>query len=210
MKNVLIIGAGSFGTSFAEKILELGGEVRLVDADENAIENLPRRYENSVIGDCRNINVVEQIGVRGYDICVVSVGHHFQSSLEITANLKECGAKYIISQCSSDVQAKFLKMAGADKTVYPAKEAAEKVAFLCNEDNLIDYFSVSEEYKVAKVRLPKKWEGHTMPELHLRDRHGINVLAVERDGRVVIPDAAFVFCKDDVVLLMGKKVFKLI
>ena len=209
MKTVLIVGLGSFGTSFAEKMTELGNEVRLVDLDENAIESMPSEYENSVIGDCRNINVVKQIGVQGYDVCVVSVGRNFQASLEITFNLKECGAKYVISQCHSDTQAKFLKMAGADKTVYPAKEAAEKIAFLSNADNLIDYFSISREYKIAKIKLPQKWEGHTMPELHLRDRHGLNVLAVEQSGRVFIPDAAYVFDKNDVVLLMGKEVLKL-
>ena len=89
------------------------------------IDALSPELENTLIGDCRSMNVMKQIGVPDYDFVVVAVGGNFQASLEITSNLKECGARFIVSQCQSDIQAKFLQMAGADKTVYSEKEAAE-------------------------------------------------------------------------------------
>ena len=167
MKNVLIIGAGEFGKHLALRLTELKNDVRLVDMDEAVIDALSPALENTLIGDCRSMNVVKQIGVRDYDLVVVAVGGNFQASLEITSNLKECGARYIVSQCQSDIQAKFLQMAGADKTVYAEKESAEKVALIYNKDGLIDYISISEDYKIVKMKLPKRWAGHTLPELEI-------------------------------------------
>ena len=192
MKNVLIIGAGEFGKHLAHKLIELKNEVRLIDQDEAVIDALSPELENTLIGDCRSMNVMKQIGVSDYDFVVVAVGGNFQASLEITSNLKECGARFIVSQCQSDIQAKFLQMAGADKTVYSEKEAAEKVALIYNEDNLIDYISISDVYKIVKIKLPKKWAGQTLPELQIRKQYKLNLLAVERGGKVIVPDLQFV------------------
>ena len=205
MKNVLIIGAGEFGKHLAHKLIELKNEVRLIDQDEAVIDALSPELENTLIGDCRSMNVVKQIGVPDYDLVVVAVGGNFQASLEITSNLKECGARFIVSQCQSDIQAKFLQMAGADKTVYSEKEAAEKTALIYNEDNLIDYISISDVYKIVKIKLPKKWAGHTLPELQIRKQFKLNLLAVERAGKVTVPDLQFVFNEQDVVLLLGEE-----
>ena len=204
-KTVLIIGAGEFGKHLANKLTELQNEVRVIDVDEAAIDALSPDVEDTMIGDGRSMNVVKQLGVPNYDFVVVAVGNNFQASLEITSNLKECGARYILSQCQSDIQAKFLLMAGADKTVYSEKEAAEKVALIYNEDGLIDYISISELYKIVKMKLPKKWAGHTLPELDIRKQFKLNVLAVERDGKVIVPDLQFVFDEHDLVLLLGEE-----
>ena len=205
MKNVLIIGAGEFGKHLARKLTELKNDVRLVDMDEAVIDALSPALENTLIGDCRSMNVVKQIGVRDYDLVVVAVGGNFQASLEITSNLKECGARYIVSQCESDIQAKFLQMAGADKTVYAEKEAAEKVALIYNKDGLIDYISISDDYKIVKMKLPRRWAGHTLPELEIRKKYKLNLLAVEHGGKVIVPDLQFVFTDADLVLLLGEE-----
>lgn len=205
MKNILIIGVGGFGKNLADKLLELKNEVKLIDCDEDVIERLSEDYEDVLIGDCRNMNVIKQLGIKDFDICVVSVGGNFQASLEITSNLKEAGAKYIISQCQSDIQTKFLRMAGADKTIYAEKAAAEKTAFMCNEDKLIDYISISKDVKIVKVHVPEDWAGHTLPELHLRDKYGINVLAVEKGDAISVPTPMYSFCCEDNVLLLGEE-----
>ena len=73
--------------------------MRIVDSDDTVINALSDDFRDALIGDCRNINVVKELGIENYDICVVSVGRNFQASLEITSNLREEKAKYIISQC---------------------------------------------------------------------------------------------------------------
>ena len=126
MKSFLIIGVGELGKHLAYKLQLMGNEVCLIDSDKTITDVLESDFENIFIGDCMNISTLKGLGVQNYDACVVAVGQNFQASLEITSHLKELGAKYIISKANSDIQAKFLKMAGANETIYPEKTLLKK------------------------------------------------------------------------------------
>ena len=108
MKTVLIIGMGRFGHHLARNMNALGNEIMIVDKDESRLEDLTREISNIKIGDCTNEDVLQSFGVSNFDICFVCIGTNFQSSLEITSLLKELGAKYVISQATRDIHAKFL------------------------------------------------------------------------------------------------------
>ena len=125
MKSVLVVGMGRFGRHLAGKMIELGNEVMVVDQDENIIQDLPNIYTDSHIGDCTNENVVRSLGVNNFDICFVTIGENFQSSLVITSLLKKCGAKYVCTKASQDIQAEFLMKIGADEVVYPERDRRE-------------------------------------------------------------------------------------
>ena len=205
MKNILIIGASEFGKLIANSLIELNNEIMLVDKNQEVVDSLSNEYENILVADCRSKYVLEQLGVKNYDACIVSVGGSFQDSLEITSNLKENGAKYIISQCSSDIQAKFLIMAGANKTVFIAKEAADKIAHLCSDSKTLDYISLNKDYIIVKIKTPEKWLNHTLPELDLRNKYNINVLAVEANNEFFLPDLVFRFQKENLVMILGNR-----
>lgn len=55
------------------------------------------------------------LGINGYDVCIVTIGSDFQSSLETTSLLKELGGKLVVSRADRDVQAKFLLRNGAEE-----------------------------------------------------------------------------------------------
>ena len=139
MKSFLIIGIGEFGKHLAYKLQEMGNEVCIIDNDKSVIEVLSNDFENVYVGDCMNKIVLNDLGIKNFDACIVAIGQSFQASLEITSHLKELGAKYIISKANSDIQTKFLKMAGANETVYPEKDMAEKIDVKCYATNLLYY-----------------------------------------------------------------------
>ena len=72
--------------------------------------------------------MIESLGVDSFDICFVCISTNFQSSLEITSQLKEHGAKHVISRASRDIQAKFLLRNGADAVIYPERDVAYQAA----------------------------------------------------------------------------------
>ena len=92
MKSILIIGVGLFGRHFDIDYMELGNEVMLVDKDETVIESLSGQVTTAQIGDCKDEHVMRSLGVNNFDLCFVTVSSDFQSSLEVTSLLKECGA----------------------------------------------------------------------------------------------------------------------
>ena len=114
MKSVLLIGLGRFGRGVAKKLNELNHQVMAVDRNESRVDALLPIVTNAQIGDSTNEAFLRSLGIPGYDVCIVTIGGDFQSSLETTALLKELGGRLVVSRADRDVQAKFLLRNGAD------------------------------------------------------------------------------------------------
>lgn len=205
MKSVLIIGMGAFGRHLAHKMTELKNDVMIVDKDAAIIEDMSSQVTDAQIGDCTKEDVLRALGVGNFDVCFVTIGDTFQSSLEITSLLKDLGAKYVISKASRDIQAKFLLKNGADEVVYPDKDMAEKLATRCSANNVLDYFSISNEYSIFEIPIMKSWVGRSIEEINVRKKHHINILLVKNGGNIMsLPKADYVFKEDDLVIVLGK------
>ena len=64
-----------------------------VDTSEERVEDVLPIVTNAQIGDSTNADFLESLGVRNYDVCIVTISANFQNSLENTSMLKELGAK---------------------------------------------------------------------------------------------------------------------
>ena len=87
-KSVLLIGLGRFGKYIAMKLHELGHEIMAVDDNEERINDAMPYVTNGQIGDSTNETLLKSLGVKNYDVCIVTIGGDFQSSLETTCLLK--------------------------------------------------------------------------------------------------------------------------
>ena len=119
MKSILLIGLGRFGKHVAMHLNNLGHQVMAVDNSEERVEAVLPFVTNAQIGDSTNADFLESLGIRNFDVCIVTIGNDFQSSLETTSLLKELGAKMVVSRAARDVPAKLLLRNGADAVVYP-------------------------------------------------------------------------------------------
>ena len=135
MQSILVIGVGRFGKHLAKTMLDLGNDIVIVDKNEEKVEALNSIFPDSFIGDCQNEGVLRSLGINNFDICFVCTGKDFQASLEITSLLKELGAKKVVSVAKRDRQANLLKKIGADDTIYPEREIAEKTGIIILTDS---------------------------------------------------------------------------
>ena len=205
MKNFLVIGMGEFGTRIATRLQALKNDVCVVDANYEKINLITPTFNNAVCADAMNPQALKDLGIRSFDACIVTVGQNFQASLEITSRLKEFGAKYVLSKSYSDIQSKFLKIAGADETIYPEKDVAEKVAVTLNSEALLNYFNISDAYGVYEMKAPRDWYGHSLIDLNLRRNYSLNVMAVRTGEKVILPDPSYSFSEGDTVYVFGPK-----
>ena len=81
-KSILLIGLGRFGKHIAMKLNELGHEIMAVDHDEEKVNEIMPIVTNGQIGDSTNELFLRSLGVDNYDVCIVTIGGDFQSSLE--------------------------------------------------------------------------------------------------------------------------------
>lgn len=205
MKNVLLVGLGRFGRHIALKMNELRHQVMAVDKSEERVEALLPYVTNAQIGDSTNEEFLKSLGVRNFDLCIVTIGSDFQSSLETTSLLKELGAKFVVSRASRDIHAKLLLRNGADKVVYPERQLARWTAIRYTADHISDYVEIDEEYGIFEVEVPKNWHEKTIRELDIRNRYNINILGIRRDGKISMNLAPDIRLQpEDAIMALGK------
>lgn len=204
MKTVLIIGLGRFGRHLATRMAELGNEVMVVDQDAEVVEKMLPIVTDAKIGDCTDEEVLRSLGVNNYDICFVCTGSSFQSSLEITDQLKVLGARKVISKADRDIQAKFLLKNGADEVVYPNRDIAEKMAVRCSMNNVFDYVELSQGYSIYEIPPLPKWVGKTVGEVDIRRQYSLSIISTKKDGKLdMLPGAMHVIEADEHLVVIG-------
>ena len=145
MKSILLIGLGRFGRHIAQELNELGHQVMAVDSNEDRVNAVLSYVTNAQIGDSTSEYFLRSLGVGNFDVCIVTIGGNFQSSLETTSLLKELGAKLVVSRAERDVQAKFLLRNGADEVVYPEKQLAKWAAIRYSSEHILDYIELQDD-----------------------------------------------------------------
>ena len=205
MKSVLLIGLGHFGRGVAEKLNELHHQVLAVDKSEERVNEILPLVTDAQIGDATNETFLRSLGVDNFDVCIVTIGEDFQSSLETTSLLKELGAKKVVSRASREVHRKFLLRNGADDVVYPEGQLAAWTAIRHTTDHVLDYIALDSEYSIYDLSVPADWQGKTVGTLDIRKKYNLNVLAVRESGQ---PSTAVngdtVLQENQTILVLGK------
>ena len=205
IKSVLVIGLGRFGHHAALQYTQLGCEVMAVDIDENRVNQIADRVYTVVIGDTTNEAVLESLGVSNFDLCMVSVGSDFESSLITAALLKDLGAKFVIAKAGSELHAKFLLRNGADQVVYPEKEMAAHLAVRTTTQNVLDFVELTENIGIFEVPVPDAWAGKGIGEMAIRIRHNLTVLVVKNKDKIVIPGPDYTFSGSERIMVLGSR-----
>lgn len=179
MKQFVVIGIGRFGSAIAQRLYELGHEVLAIDKDEEEIQKISDKVTHAVTADASDENVLRSLGVRNFDVAVVSIGDDIQSSIIITLMLKEMGVKYVVAKAQNDLHAKVLFKIGADRVVFPERDMGERVAHNLIATNILESIELSPDFSIIEFKIPHAWVGKNLRDLNLRVKYGVNVVAIK-------------------------------
>ncbi len=179
-RQFVVIGCGRFGTSVAMKLNELGCEVMVVDNNEETIQDISEYVTHAVQADATDENTIRSLGIRNFDVAVVTIGSDIQSSILITLMCKELGVKHVVAKAQNELHAKVLYKIGADRVVFPEREMGIRIAKNLVFDNILDYVELDPRYGIAEIYAPEEWIGKTLKELELRKNYHINVLGIKK------------------------------
>ncbi|AIY84251.1 potassium transporter Trk [Clostridium baratii] len=179
-KQFVIIGLGRFGSSVAETLYGLGNDVLVIDKDEDLIQDISDSVTHAVQMDATDENALRTLGLRNFDVAVVTIGSNIQASVMVTLLVKELGVKYIIAKGNSDLHAKVLYKIGADRVILPEKDMGVRVAHNLVSESILDFIELSPDYSIMEIEAPEEWRGKSIRELKLRSKYGINVMAIKK------------------------------
>lgn len=198
-----VIGLGRFGTALAEKLAEAGREVIVVDRNENKVKELRNYTDFAYVADELTKEVLEEIGIQNCDTVIVCIGERIDTSILVTLNVVNLGVKRVIAKAISKDQGEVLEKIGAE-VVYPEKDMALRLAKRMLVSSVMESISLDNNVEISEVMIPSKLIGKSLDGIKFRQKYGLNVIAIERDGKTdtqIEPD--YVFSKGDVLVVMG-------
>lgn len=203
-KQYVVIGLGRFGSSVAETLYSMGNDVLVIDKDEDLVQDISDSVTHAVQMDATDENALRSLGLRNFDVAVVTIGGNIQASVMVTLLVKELGVKYIIAKGNSDLHAKVLYKIGADRVILPEKDMGVRVAHNLVSSNILDYIELSPDYSIMEIEVLDEWIGKSLSELKLRKKYGINVMAIKREDEINIsPSADDLLDAKDIIVAIG-------
>ncbi len=205
MKQYVVIGCGRFGSSVARTLYNMGHDVLAIDSSKEIIQYISEEVTHAIQADATDENVLKSLGIRNFDVAIITIGSNIQASIMTTLMAKELGVKYVVAKAHSEIHAKLLFKIGADRVVFPERDMGIRVAHNLVSGNILDYIELSPEYSIIEITAPSEWIGKTLLDLNVRSKYGINVMAIKHDSQINISPTATDCIKDgDILVVIGR------
>ena len=202
-----VIGMGSFGSYVAKTLYEKGHEVIAIDSEKEKIEAVKTFVSHGVHMDAAAKENLQALEIQDMDVVVVSMGPEMECSILTVLYLHEIGAKRIVAKALTEDHAKILESVGATDVIYPEKDMAIRTALKLSSPNVLEYLPLVSGIGIQEISPPKKFVGKTLKQLDLRNKYGIQVIAVKQlvpERTDLIPRADFVIKDSDILIIMGE------
>lgn len=204
-KQFIVVGLGRFGTAIAETLCQDGYEVLGVDRRMDVVEDLRDALTHTVQLDAMDRDALSALGIPDFDVAFVTMGSDIRASGTIVMSLKELGAKRVIAKAHDEFHGRMLEKLGADKVLFPERDMGRRVAHNLVSGDIIDFLELSNEYSMAEIRPKPEWVGRSLMELGMRNKLGINVVAIRTgDDLNALPLPQTVLNEEDVLLVVVK------
>jgi trk system potassium uptake protein len=186
-----VIGLGRFGRAVCQTLCRMGYDVLGTDRDEKIVSQVlaDRIVANAIQLDSTEPSALREAGIFEFDTVIVAIGNYIQESIITTLNAKEAGVNFVVAKASSETHGKLLKKVGADRVVFPEYDAGCDLAYSLTKPAIVDRFDLDPDHSIVEVLVPQEFDGRTLAELQLRNRYGLNLIAIGKDDKIHINPA---------------------
>ncbi|MEX2027316.1 MAG: TrkA family potassium uptake protein [Pirellulaceae bacterium] len=214
MQRIAVLGLGRLGMNLARLLEANRVEVIAVDRNHSLVEEIKDDVTLAVCMDSTDEDVLASHEIHQADVCVVAIGENFEASLLTATALKKLGARYVIVRAQTATHAEIFRRLGADEIIQPETEAGRQLARRLANPRLEDLIELSEDFALIELRAPAAFHGQTLTQLALRNKYGVNLIAVrhpaaaggnETSPRYVtfVPQSDYAIAPNDLLLLVG-------
>lgn len=215
MNRFAVIGLGRFGQKLAIALAMSGAEVIAIDRDREQIELIRDQVSLAVRLDSTDEDALKAQGVDKVDVAIVGMGQEgFESAILTVVNLRQLGVKKILARAESLVAGEVFSKVGATEVIYPEIESAQRWAYKLIAPQIGEKIDFAPGYSLARVKAPASFDGKTVMDLQLRQKYGINLVAIKRDEQdakkksenakiINVPMPGTVVHENDILMVAG-------
>ena len=205
-KEFAVIGLGRFGQAVCRELRQLGCDVLGSDRDEKLVNQVltDKLVSHAIELDSTEPAALKEAGIFEFDVVIVAIGDYVQESIITTLNMKENGVKYVVAKASSHIHGKLLKRVGADRVIFPERDAGYQLAHALAQPGILEKFELDPEHSIVDIQIPAAFDGKTIAQLQLRNRYGLNVIAVKYGEKFEInPTPDYRLVKGSQMIVVG-------
>jgi trk system potassium uptake protein TrkA len=199
---IVIIGGSKFGTATAERLIEAGHEVVLVDQDRARLERLADRLDCGMIeGDGTLPTTLREAHSSAQDVLIALTN---ASDDNILASLvgRSLGFGRVIPQIVASELLDVCHQLGLDDVITPHATVAESICQGLEADSEIEEdTSLHAELRLSRITLPETFSAGKVSGLDLPD--DTRPVARIRDGAETLADPETDLSPGDCLLLAG-------
>jgi trk system potassium uptake protein TrkA len=209
-QQILVIGLGQFGTSFAKAMSAHGHEVIAVDYHQRPVSEIA-----PFVTEARELNAMDEqallaLAPERRDLCFCAIGdENREASIIVTALLSQMGAKRIFARATDPVHSRILLRVGATEVVNPEQVFGEHLAMRLSWEGVLNALPLGGDLVITEIEAPAAMLGRSLAELSLPSRFSVTVAAVrvaqhDTPLRVpMVPEAHRPFQRGDTLLIVG-------
>ena len=199
-----VIGLGRFGAALVKTLAEAGKEVIAIDKNEERVREVRAYSDYAFVVDNLSETALKETGMQNCGTVTVCIGEQIDMSILTTMLVIKLGVPNVIAKATNEVHGEVLKRMGAT-VVYPEADMAVRIGRRLIYGNLLDYVALAGGVEVRRITVGGHAVGRSIQELDVRKVFGINIVAVERDGRTDVEfPASYRFSQGDTVAVIGK------
>ena len=206
-RSVAVIGLSAFGTTLVQELARRRVRVLAVDKDPAQVDAVRDVADEAVIADAADRRALEALRLNDYSSVVLSLGSSLDASLLAVLHLRDLKVHPIIAKATSEDHRRLLLHLGVEEAIFPEADMAERVAHTLATPGLLDALQIGNDIEVVEVAPERDLLGRTLAELDLRNRFGINVVAVRdtlRDVTEVTPAPSLRITDSLVLVVLGR------
>ncbi len=183
-KSYAVFGLGRYGRAVATELTRSGAEVLAVDTDPQLVNTFSADIPICKCADITDAEVIHQLGISNMDVVIIAMANNLEASVMATMLCKEAGVPTVIVKCANEMHRKILSRVGADQVVFPESESGIRLAKNLLSSGFVDLIEFSQDASMLELDVRPEWVGKTLPELNLRKKYSINIVAIRNDESV--------------------------
>jgi trk system potassium uptake protein TrkA len=200
-----VIGLGHFGAFALRVLYEAGKDVIALDADPDKVRSAAEFARAAVTADATDVQVLRNLEIGDVDTAIVSLGERLDVITLAALHLKELGVPYIAVKALSEEHGRILKAIGVNEVIHPEKDSATRLARRLVHHDAIDYLPLLPGYSIIEISPPAEFIGRSLRELAIRNRLNVQLIAIQRQGKLtIVPRAEDVIHDGDLLIILGE------
>ena len=202
-KSFAVIGLGQFGRAIVEELLDNGMDVIAIDHSAEAINKVSKKLPTAFIADSTDEDALKELGIKDVDAAIVAYGDNKEASILTTVILREMGIEQIIVRVDDDYYVPIMKKLGATEVIMPQKAAGIALANRLGNEDFKDFYKLDDKYSIVSIVINNAYVPVQLKDLSSKDKYGVNIVLVLRNGRSFVPGGNDSLLPDDTIFVVG-------